>query len=116
MTSLLQVMTTTNSQESANAIARAVLEHRLAACVQVIGPIQSTFWWNGECQISEEWLLFIKTGEHLYSALEDAILALHPYDVPEILATQIVAGNRRYVAWLEEQIQPVTAGPHLPGM
>lgn len=104
MSEFLQVVTTTDSRESAASIADALVERRLAACVQVAGPITSTYWWNGRRESSEEWICVIKTEASVYGALEKAILDIHPYDVPEILATPVAAGSSTYLAWLGEQL------------
>jgi len=82
MSEFLQVVTTTDSRESATRIADDLVDRRLAACVQVAGPITSTFWWNGQRETSEEWMCVIKTAARLYPAIEQAIHEVHPYDVP----------------------------------
>ena len=104
MTETVQVITTTGTKPDAHAIARAVVENRLAACVQVIGPITSTYWWQGEIETAEEWLCLIKTRADLFEQLEAAIKEVHPYDVPEILAVPVVAGSEDYLAWLDSEL------------
>ncbi len=103
----IQVFTTTASKDDAQRIARALVEAQLAACVQVLGPITSTYRWEGAVETSEEWLVLVKTRRDLYSELEQAIRGLHPYDVPEILAVPIVAANPAYLAWLEGETKPI---------
>lgn len=102
MTEYIQVTTTTETQADAQTIASAVVEKRLAACAQVIGPITSTYWWQGEIETTEEWLCVIKSKAALYEELERGIRAIHPYEEPEIIATQIVKGSQGYLAWLDE--------------
>jgi periplasmic divalent cation tolerance protein len=104
MTDFIQITTTTPSKSAAQAIANAILEKRLAACVQIIGPITSTYWWENEIETADEWLCVIKSSRNLYSATEQAIVALHPYETPEILATPVTAGNARYLAWITENL------------
>jgi periplasmic divalent cation tolerance protein len=100
----IQVITTTETKADAQAIARALVEKRLAGCVQIIGPITSTYWWQGEIETAEEWLCVIKTRVDLYEQLEAAIKKVHPYDVPEILAVPVVAGSEDYLAWLDSEL------------
>lgn len=106
MSQSLLVVTTTPSPEDAQRIARTLVEQRLAGCVQVGGPVTSTYWWEGQVEQDREWICLIKTDEGRYPAAEQAILAAHPYDVPEIVATPIVAGNRAYLDWLSAQLKP----------
>ncbi len=100
MKEYIQVMTTTETEEEARRIARALVERRLAGCVQVLGPITSTYWWEGEIETAQEWLCLIKSRRDLYPELETAIRELHTYEVPEILALPVVEGDRRYLEWL----------------
>lgn len=100
----IEVMTTTDSQEEARRIARALVESRLAACVQVIGPIESTYWWEGKMQQSEEWLCLIKTRADRYEEVEARVREVHSYDVPEVLALPVVAGHRPYLDWLDGEL------------
>ena len=94
----------TGTRLDAQAIARALVEKRLAACVQIIGPITSTYWWQGEIETAEEWLCLIKTRADLFEQVEAAIKEVHPYDVPEILAVPVVAGSEDYLAWLDREL------------
>jgi periplasmic divalent cation tolerance protein len=100
------LMTTVDNEEDAQAIASATVGQRMAACVQVIGPITSTYWWDGDVQSGEEWLCLIKTGVDLLPELEAIIRQVHPYDVPELLALPVVAGGRDYLAWLDAELAP----------
>ena len=100
MTGIVQVFTTVDSKEAAQRIARTVVERRVAACAQVVGPITSTYWWQGAIETAEEWLCIIKSTEELYTSLEHAIQDHHPYDVPEILALPVTAGHAAYIDWL----------------
>lgn len=98
------VSTTTEGKADAQAIASALVEKRLAACVQVVGPIASTYRWQGRVETAEEWLCLVKSRADLYPQIEQAIVAMHPYEVPEILAMPISGGSALYLAWLEESL------------
>ena len=95
------VLTTTNCQEFAQKIIDAVLEQRLAACIQTI-PIQSSYWWEGQVHSDNELLLVIKTKTALYEGLEEVILLNHNYELPEIVHTPITKGFDPYLVWLDE--------------
>ncbi len=101
----IQVVTTTAEKKDADALANAVLQQRLAACVQVSGPIDSSYWWNGRLETASEWTVTMKTRRELYARLEKLLLANHPYDQPEIIATPIVEISAGYLKWLTEQVQ-----------
>ena len=105
MAAYIQVVTTTENKEDAETIAKALVERRLAACVQLVGPIQSTYWWKGSIETAQEWLCYIKTQESLYGELEKAIIAIHPYETPEIVAMPIVAGSDDYLEWLSREVK-----------
>ena len=101
----LQVFTTTEKKEDAEKIAKALVEKRLAGCVQIIGPIASTYRWKGAIETAEEWLCFIKSKKALYGELEKAIVEIHPYEIPEIIALPIVAGSKGYLEWLGGELR-----------
>jgi periplasmic divalent cation tolerance protein len=103
MAEYIEVHTTIDSREAAQKIAETLVSRRLAACVQVSGPITSTYWWQGKMEQAEEWLCTAKTRRELYDQLEQAIREVHSYDVPEILAVKIVAGNADYLNWLSQE-------------
>ncbi|MFN4219155.1 MAG: divalent-cation tolerance protein CutA, partial [Candidatus Bipolaricaulia bacterium] len=88
----------------AERIAQALLEKRLAACVQIVGPLASLYWWQGKIERSEEWLCIAKSERALFKQIEETIRALHSYEVPEILAVPIVVGSESYLQWLSEQV------------
>jgi periplasmic divalent cation tolerance protein len=100
----LQVLTTIDSEEAAERIAAALVERRLAACVQVLGPIAGTYRWQGKVESAREWMCVAKTVAARYDELEAAIRELHPYDEPEIVATPIVAGSAGYLAWISHSV------------
>jgi len=103
MSDCYQVVTTIDKQAGAETIAQQLVERRLAACVQIVGPVSSTYRWQGAIETSREWLCLIKTTAQRYREVEAAIVELHPYDEPEILATPIVAGSAGYMDWLRRE-------------
>ena len=105
MTDHVQVLTTVGSEEDAERISVALVERRLAACVQTVGPIASRYRWRGEVETATEWQCLAKTEAGRYAEVEAAIRELHPYDEPEILATPIVAGSAGYLAWVSESLR-----------
>jgi periplasmic divalent cation tolerance protein len=100
-----QVTTTVATQADAERIAAALVEERLAACVQVAGPIISAYRWQGAIERATEWYCHCKTTWARYPALEARLRELHPYETPEIIALPIVAGSPAYLAWIEEGVR-----------
>ena len=105
MEKFIQVITTTAKKEDAVRIAASLVEKRLAACVQIAGPLYSTYHWKGKIEQAEEWQCLIKSRQDLFGELEQAIKAIHPYEVPEIIALTIVAGSAPYLRWLHDELQ-----------
>ncbi len=101
----LQVTTTAGSEEEAERIGAALVERRLAACVQVVGPIASSYRWQGAVERATEWMCVAKTSTVRYAELEEAIRELHSYEEPEIVATPIVAGSAGYLAWVSRNVE-----------
>ena len=99
-TPFVAVVTTVDARAAADRIARAVVEKRLAACAQVAGPIDSTYWWKGAIETAREWRVEMKARADMFDSLATAITALHPYDTPEIVAVPIVSSGARYLDWL----------------
>lgn len=104
MSDHVQVLSTAGSEEEAGRIAAALVEERLAACVQVLGPIVSTYHWRGEIETEREWQCLAKTTAARYPELEATIRRLHSYDEPEIIATPIVSGSAGYLAWIDANV------------
>ena len=105
MNNNIQVITTIDSREGAAKIARALLDQRLAGCVQILGPITSSYWWKEKIETAEEWMCVIKSRASLYADLERAIKEAHSYDVPEILAVPVTEGNKGYLEWLNRELR-----------
>ena len=104
MTEFIVVFVTAGSSTEGERLARAVVQERLAACVNRIKHVQSVYRWQGQIEETEEELLVIKTRKELFSALEKKVRELHSYSVPEIIALPLVEGNEAYLRWLEEQV------------
>jgi len=100
MTDALVVLVTTPTPERAAEIARALVEERLAACGNVVPGVRSVYRWEGKVQDDAEALLVLKTTRARFEALRDRVLALHPYQVPEVIALPVEAGSARYLAWI----------------
>ena len=104
MTAAIQVVTTTDKEEEAASLARMLVERRLAACVQIVGPVMSVYHWQGRVEETREWQCLIKTRKDLFAAVAAAIKAVHSYETPEIIAIPIVAGDPEYLAWLHQEL------------
>ena len=100
----VQVVTTIDRHEAADVLARAIVERKLAACVQIVGPMRSVYRWKGHIETAEEWMCIMKTTGARFPELERAIKAHHSYETPEILAVPVSAGNADYLAWLGAQV------------
>ncbi len=98
------VQTTTNQRNVAERIAKALVEDRLAACVQIQGPVTSIFRWRNDIETSEEWLVTAKSHRELFARVEAAIRGLHNYEVAEIIALPIVAGHADYLEWMRQEL------------
>ena len=101
---ILVVLTTVASAEEGEAIARVLVEERLAACVNLVRGVRSFFFWEGRLQEEDEALLLVKTRRERYGELEARIRSLHSYSVPEILALTVEAGSPAYVKWVRESV------------
>ena len=105
MSDLFQVSTTLSSREEAERIGRTLVEERLAACAQILGPITSFYWWQDRLESAVEWYCHLKTTAEQYSALEARLRALHSYDVPEIVAVPIERCGADYTAWVIKSVR-----------
>jgi periplasmic divalent cation tolerance protein len=104
MPDFVVVFCTCRDQQEALHLANAVVEQRLAACVNVLPSMQSVYRWKGEVQIETEQLLLIKTTEDRFDALREAIVKLHSYETPELLAIPVAGGSDKYLAWIRESV------------
>jgi len=103
MQEFIVVYVTAGSPAEGDRLARALVDERLAACVNRLGPVQSVYRWEGKIEQSEEQLLIIKTQRRLFAALEKRVRELHSYSVPEIVALPIIEGSQDYLRWLGDQ-------------
>lgn len=98
------VLVTVPDSRVGRRIARAVLQDRLAACVNLLPKLESHYWWKGRIESSAERLLLIKTDRARLSELENIVRANHPYDTPEFVALPIQAGSQRYLRWIDDSL------------
>jgi periplasmic divalent cation tolerance protein len=101
----LIVLITAQNREEAEKIARILLEEKLIACANILGPFQSLFWWSGRIEEAAEHLLILKTREDLFEKLSEIIKAQHSYEIPEILAITIHDGYKPYLNWLNSSLK-----------
>ena len=106
MNDALLLLTNLPDEASASLLAAHLVEHRLAACVNQLAPCHSTYRWQGQVETATEIPLLIKTTRERYAAVEAAMLEMHPYDVPELIAVTIEAGLPAYLAWVQEETSP----------
>jgi periplasmic divalent cation tolerance protein len=105
MTDKILVISTCAAEADAERLARALLDARLAACVNVVPGVRSLYRWKGEIESELEFMLIIKTSRDLFPALRAEIEKLHPYEVPELLALPVLAGAEDYLSWLEANLR-----------
>ena len=110
MTDAIVVLVTVPSRQVGDEIAAALVEERLAACVNLVGPITSVYRWEGAVTRDDEHLLIIKSTRPRYSALEERIRRSHPHDLPEVIALPVLAGLERYLEWIRSETAPVGVG------
>jgi periplasmic divalent cation tolerance protein len=103
MTDYILVLITASSEKEGEKIGDALVKERLAACVNLLGGVKSTFRWKGRITSEEEILLLVKTKDRLFQKPKKRVQELHSYEVPEILALPILAGFEKYLSWLEEE-------------
>jgi periplasmic divalent cation tolerance protein len=101
---VVQLTVTIERRDDADHLADLLLDRRLVACVQILGPVQSRYRWDGEITQSSEYLLLVKTVGARVDAVTQAIVDAHPYDVPEVLALPVVGGHQPYLDWVTENV------------
>lgn len=104
MTDKKIVLTTAGTREEAGKIARALVERRLAACVNVV-PIESVYRWDEKVESAQEWLLLVKTTAEAFDDVEAAIQELHSYELPECVVLAIEGGNEAYLEWIGDNVE-----------
>ena len=103
MAEIIRIIITFDNKETAEKIGRGLVERRLAACAQISGPIKSIYWWKGKIEEAEEWACTLKSRKDLYKTIEKEIRALHPYDVPQIVAIDIDSALPDYAEWIRSE-------------
>jgi periplasmic divalent cation tolerance protein len=103
MDKIITVITTSDSPEVLDKIGSALLEARLISCIQLVGPIQSTYWWKGAIQRVEEWMGIMKSRRDLYPRVQEEIRRLHPYETPQIEAIELADALPAYRQWVVEE-------------
>ena len=99
------VLITAKNKEEGEKIAQKLIEEKLAACVNIVDPVQSLFWWDGKVDQAKEALLIVKTKEELFDSLAKKVKSLHSYTVPEIIALPILKGNEDYLNWIKDSVK-----------
>lgn len=100
------VITNLPDRDSAAKLAQTLVERRLAACVNILSPCRSMYRWKGKTEDAEEFPVLIKTTRERYAELERAIRAVHPYELPEIVAVSLTAGLPAYLEWVASETRP----------
>lgn len=101
----LQVFITFPTRESAESVAEGLVANRLAACVQILGPITSVYRWQGQVESASEWLCLIKSSQEAFQDLANFVKSRHSYEVPEIIAVPICDGIPAYLTWLFDSVR-----------
>ncbi len=104
LTDKILALSTCDSQEAAERIARTLVERRLAACVNIVPGVTSVYRWKGAVEQASEWLLLIKTTRAQFEKLANEFRGLHSYEVPELIALPIVDGLEPYLRWMDESV------------
>jgi periplasmic divalent cation tolerance protein len=102
----VQVQFAIDDPERADAIVDALLADRLIACGQRTGPIHSSYWWQGEREEADEWLVLMKTRADLAPTVVAAVVERHPYETPEVVTLELVGGAAEYLEWIDEVTAP----------
>ena len=103
MSNYIVVFVTTNSAKEAKKISRTLVEEKLAACCNIISPIQSIYQWQGKICEDKEILIMLKTKKNLFKQVDARVRELHSYEVPEVIAIPIVEGSDKYMSWLKNE-------------
>ena len=105
MDNYILVLVTASSKKEAEKISHRLLEQKLIACANIVGPVSSHFHWGGKVEAAEEFLVLMKSRRDLFEELSEQVRGLHSYEVPEILALPIVAGSEAYLDWLSGSLK-----------
>ena len=100
-TNYVIILVTTSSKQEAERIAQHLLEDRLIACANIVGPVTSIYQWSEKIEKAEEFLMILKSGKHLFERVTDVVKTMHSYEVPEILSIPVEEGSKTYLDWLQ---------------
>lgn len=112
---MVLIYITTANRKEAKLAGDALLKERLVACVNLLGPMESHYWWQGRLEAAREWLLLAKTRANLVPAVIKAVKALHSYQTPCIVSLPLVSGNPAFLSWLENETKAPTRIIHRAG-
>ena len=108
MTDKLLILTTVDKEETADRIATTLVDRQLAACVNIMPLALSVYRWKEKICRDREFILFIKTSQHLFNEVRDTIRELHSYDLPEVIALPIAVGDEKVLDWIASSVKPRT--------
>jgi periplasmic divalent cation tolerance protein len=100
------VMVAAGDKQEARNLCMKLLEEKLIACANIIGPVSSHFHWSGKIETTEEYIVFMKSRADLFESISERITEIHSYEVPEILALKVVNGSQKYLRWLDSVLKP----------
>ncbi len=100
---IINLMTMVDRRDTLEQMGRVLLQKRLVACVQIVGPVRSTYWWKGSLEETEEWIGVMKTRSELYKEAEKELKVMHPYEVPEIIAVEATNILAAYEKWIIDE-------------
>ena len=103
MSKMVQVITTIDNLDTAGKISESLVNQKLAACAQILGPIESIYFWENKMEKTREWQCVFKTRKKLYPEVQKVILDLHPYKIPEIIMLPILKGSKDYIKWIKTE-------------
>jgi periplasmic divalent cation tolerance protein len=104
VTDKIVVLTTCESEEQARTLARHLVEHRLAACVNILPGARSVYRWKDKIEDTPEFVLIVKSRRDVFAKLREAIAHLHSYEIPEVIALPVVDGSEAYLGWLDREL------------
>jgi len=104
---LIMIMITSSSEKEAKIIIEKLLKNRLIACGNLIGPIFSSFWWEGGIENSTEYLILLKSRKDLFKKIEQEVLKFHSYEIPEVIVFPIIEGSKAYLDWINKCLNKV---------
>jgi len=104
MAGFIQITITVRTREEGEQLVHNLVENRLIACGQILGPIQSTYWWKGKIEAAQEWMCLAKSKEEKFAEVVRQVRRMHSYEVPEIIAVPLIAVDENYALWLEEEL------------